>query len=212
MAIGRRFWEALGAYFRARMGLTLSVLMSLVAGVAVGALVARAAPESTKGELFSMLRLLFQNLNKGEVGGWSLFWLSVWQNLRWLLLLWLLGVTVIGFLGVLPVVFARGFASGFAVAFLVDSLGFRGVLLSLFSLFPQLAISVPTLVVAAVAAMSFSRGLVWQRRGSLRSRGFLTELLGFSVLVGLLVVPLLGASLVEAFVSPVFLRLVGGTW
>ena len=212
MAIGRRFWEGLGAYFRERMGLTLSVIVSLVAGVAMGALMARTAPESTKDELFAMLRLLFQNLGKGEVGGWGLFWLSVWQNLRWLLLLWLLGVTVVGFLAVLPVVFARGFASGFAVAFLVDALGFRGLLLSLFSLFPQLAISIPTLVLAAVAAMSFSRGLFGQRQRSLRRRGFLTELVGFSLLVALLTVPLFGASLVEAFVSPVFLRLMGGAW
>lgn len=208
MALGRRIWEALGAYFRERMGLTVAVLASLVTGVLAGALVARAAPQATRDELFGMLQNLFRSLGQGEVGGWSLFWLSAWQNLRWLLLLWFLGVTVVGFLGILPVVFARGFASGFAVGFLVDALGFRGLVLSLFSLFPQLAISIPTLLLAAVAAMSFSRGLFSERR----SRGFVVDLLGFSLLVGLLVLPLLGASLVEAFVSPVFLRLVGPGW
>ncbi|GEM_PF-4970437 len=208
MALGRRIWEALGAYFRERMGLTAAVLASLVAGVLAGALVARAAPQTTRDELFGMLQNLFRSLGQGEVGGWSLFWLSAWQNLRWLLLLWFLGVTVVGFLGILPVVFARGFASGFAVGFLVDALGFRGMVLSLFSLFPQLAISIPTLLLAAVAAMSFSRELFSERR----SRGFVVDLLGFSLLVGLLVLPLLGASLVEAFVSPVFLRLVGPGW
>lgn len=208
MALGRRIWEALGAYFRERMGLTAAVLASLVTGVLAGALVARAAPQTTRDELFGMLQNLFRSLGQGEVGGWSLFWLSAWQNLRWLLLLWFLGVTVVGFLGILPVVFARGFASGFAVGFLVDALGFRGMVLSLFSLFPQLAISIPTLLLAAVAAMSFSRELFSERR----SRGFVVDLLGFSLLVGLLVLPLLGASLVEAFVSPVFLRLVGPGW
>jgi len=208
MALGRRIWEALGAYFRERMGLTAAVLASLVAGVLAGALVARAAPQTTRDDLFGMLQNLFRSLGQGEVGGWSLFWLSAWQNLRWLLLLWFLGVTVVGFLGILPVVFARGFASGFAVGFLVDALGFRGMVLSLFSLFPQLAISIPTLLLAAVAAMSFSRELFSERR----SRGFVVDLLGFSLLVGLLVLPLLGASLVEAFVSPVFLRLVGPGW
>lgn len=208
MSLGRRIWEALGAYFRERMGLTFAVLAALVAGVLAGALVARAAPQPTKDELSDMLHNLFLSLGQGEVGGWGLFWLSAWQNLRWLLLLWFLGVTVIGFLGILPVVFARGFASGFAVGFLVDALGLRGMALTLFSLFPQLALSIPTLLLAAVAAMSFSRTIFSERR----SRTFLVDLLGFSVLVGILALPLLGASLVEAFVSPVFLRLVGPGW
>lgn len=208
MALGRRIWEALGAYFRERMGLTVAVLAALVAGVLAGALVARAAPQPTKDELSGMLHNLFLSLGQGEVGGWGLFRLSAWQNLRWLLLLWFLGVTVIGFLGILPVIFARGFASGFAVGFLVDALGLRGMALTLFSLFPQLALSIPTLLLAAVAAMSFSRAIFSERR----SRAFLVDLLGFSLLVGMLALPLLGASLVEAFVSPVFLRLVGPGW
>ncbi|MHB9146080.1 MAG: stage II sporulation protein M [Symbiobacteriia bacterium] len=211
MQLWQRFWQALMAYFRDRMGLTLAVLASLVAGVIVGALVARAAPAPTKDQLTQMLRLLVQQASQGEVGGWGLFWLSVVQNLRWLLVLWVLGVTVIGFLGVLPVIFARGFTAGFAVAVLADAMGFRGVLLSLFALFPQLALSVPTLLAAAVIALSFSRHLFAAgSRGARKS--FIPDLLGFTVMVGLLTVPLLAASLLEAFISPVFLRLVGGGW
>lgn len=211
MQIWHRLWQALTAYFRDRMGLTLAVVAALTGGVVAGALVARAAPAATKDELLGMLRLLFRNASEGQVGGWDLFWLSISQNLRWLLVLWLLGVTVVGFLAVLPVVFARGFTAGFAVGFLADSMGPRGVLLALFALFPQLAISVPVLGAAAVFALSFSRQLFGERRRGL-GRGFVPELLGFTALLGLLAIPLAAASLVEAFVSPVFLRLVGGGW
>ncbi|MCL5046767.1 MAG: stage II sporulation protein M [Actinobacteria bacterium] len=204
----RGFRDGLVNYFRQRMGLALSVLLVLAAGVVAGALAAGSLGGDVKQELVDVLQLFFRGLSRegGSPSPVSLLRVSALKNLRDAGLLWILGVTVVGFPGVLGVIFIRGFALGFTVGFLVDQTGFKGIILALFSIFPQNILAIPALTVIAVAALSFSLTLFRNRFGR-HHTGFYQELAAYSLLVATMAGILLGSSLIEAFIAPVFLRL-----
>lgn len=134
------------------------------------------------------------------------FWAAAFINqFKTLLIIWFLGLTVIGLPLILGIIFVRGFSLGFTIGFLVQEKAGAGVLISLLSVIPQNLVYIPLLIVWSMVAMNFSIYLV-------RGRTAMNLSLGKSLAVytGLLVicsVILLAGSLIEAYLSPWLLSL-----
>lgn len=203
------FTAGLAGYLRDRLLYCLVVAATLVAGVVAGAIVASGltSPEraGVSGSLFGFLGDLA--LNQRLPSAAELLRHSVGQHLRTAALLWLLGVTVVGFPGVLVILFVRGFSIGFTVGFLVHNLGLAGLAVAAAGVLPQHLLAVPVVLVQGVAAVSFSVSLFRNRFGREHRGRFYQELAGYTVLIAGTSLVLVGAALLESFISPLFLRL-----
>lgn len=113
----------------------------------------------------------------------------------------LLGLSLVGSPIVLAVVFWRGFTLGFAVTFFVEKFMLRGVLLALVTFVPHNVLAVPALIVAAASSIGFSLHalvVLFGRRGN-NMHG---HILRTGVMLAGSAVLLLGAALLEAYVTP----------
>lgn len=119
---------------------------------------------------------------------------------------YLLGLTIIGAPAVLLIMFAKGFLIGFTVAFLLEEYLARGALFALAAVLPHNAILIPATLVLCVNALAFAWGTAKgpSRTGPPLYQRFVT----YSFWAATMGVLLLGASLVETYVTPVFIRLV----
>jgi stage II sporulation protein M len=194
---------ALMGMVRERAALFVLVLAVFVAGVVVGAISISTLDGAGRQELSLALHDLLRGLaREGAVpsAGWSA--LVVDHVLKTAGLLWLLGLSIIGFPLIVAVVFLRGFALGFALGFLLEDLVLRGVALALVALVPQNLLIVPGLACAAVGAIAFSFGalrIVLGRPGPGNIYDYLrTE--GSVVLIG--AVLLFGGGLLESYLTP----------
>ncbi|WP_240647380.1 stage II sporulation protein M [Paenibacillus nanensis] len=131
----------------------------------------------------------------------EVFWERFFFHLKWLVLIWLLGVTVVGIPGILALNFFKGTLIGFALGVLVGQYGWKGVVFSFLTMAPQNVIAVPALIIASVAAISF--GLFIVKNRLLGQSGELLPQLGSLTSSSLLMLLLLaGAALIEAYISP----------
>lgn len=122
-------------------------------------------------------------------------------HLKWLILIWLLGVTVVGIPGILALNFLKGSLIGFALGVLVQQYGWKGVVFSFLTMAPQNVIAVPALIIASAAAISF--GLFIVKNRLLGQKGELLPQLGSLTSASLLMLILFaGAALIEAYISP----------
>lgn len=122
-------------------------------------------------------------------------------HLKWLILIWLLGVTVVGIPGILALNFLKGALIGFALSVFVQQYGWKGVVFSFLTMAPQNVIAVPALIIASAAAISF--GLFIIKNRLLGQKGELLPQLGSLTSASLLMLILFaGAALVEAYISP----------
>lgn len=131
---------------------------------------------------------------------------AVIKNLYNLGKIFVLGLTVIGFPLILAIVFTRGFALGFTMTFLIQEKTLRGWLLALFAVIPPNLVSLPAYFLGAVTAINFSIYLVRGRnnpKGPPISQYFLSYLV---VMMGLSVL-MLGAALIEGYLSPLVIKL-----
>lgn len=203
------FAAGLGGYLRERPLHCLVAAAALVAGVVVGAIVAGAlAPSERAGVSGPLLGFLSDlAVNQGIPPAAELLRHSAARHLRTAALLWLLGVTVVGFPGVLVILFVRGFSIGFTVGFLVRNLGLPGLAVATAGVLPQHLLSVPVVLVQGVAALSFSLSLFRNRFGREHRARFYQELAGYTAVLAGTSLLLMAAALLESFVSPIFLRL-----
>ena len=117
-----------------------------------------------------------------------------------LLLLWILGISVLGIPLIFILIFIQGFAFGFTIAFMIMYFDLQGFFLIMFAILPQNLISIPVYLLAAVTASTFG----WRIINFIRGQASLSPaiFLDYTLKMVLLAFFLFFSILIEVFVSP----------
>lgn len=196
-------------HLRQRAGLYFLAALAFTLGVALGALSLGALDDAQRLELAHYVQFFLQSLADPAMApdAREVLRQTLATQLRTGALMYALGLSVVGAPLCLAVLLVRGFIGGFAVAFLVGYQGWSGVLMAVLAVLPQHLLAAPSLVVLAVAALTFAGQVAARRR---HPEPAWRALAGFTVTaLGCLLV-LAVASLVEAYVAPAWLRLLAG--
>lgn len=195
----------LSDHLRHRAGLYFAAALAFVVGVTLGALAVGALDDTQRLELAHYVQFFLQSLgdpalqpDPAEVARRSLA-----SQLRTGAFMYALGLSVVGAPLCLLVLLLRGFVSGFAVAFLVGYKGWVGVLMAVLAVLPQHLLAVPALAVLAVSALSFAGRIAARRKAPDPSW---RALAAYSLTALACLLALAAAGLVEAYVSPAWLR------
>ena len=81
---------------------------------------------------------------------------SVLHNFKYISVIWILGISIIGLPVILILLFLKGLVVGFTVGFLVNQMGWSGFLLSFVAILPQNIFIVPVFIIISVLAVSLS--------------------------------------------------------
>ncbi|MFC4777489.1 stage II sporulation protein M [Paenibacillus sp. GCM10023252] len=187
--------------------LTLYVFVAVlfVVGVVFGVLMVEALTLEQQQNLSQDVRQYVQLLQAGSLPDEAQsFWDRFLFHSKWMLLLWLLGITVVGVPFVLALDFLKGALVGFAIGTLISQHAWKGVLFSLVSIAPPNLIAIPALMMTSVAALTFSmyviKNRLLQRKGTLGP-----QVLTYTSTALLMLLLLAGAALVEAYLSPIMM-------
>lgn len=200
--------QAFSDYMRKHMPTYAIVIIMLLMGVIFGALAVKILPESQKSALAQDLTVFFRAFGDTmQVSAVSASRQGFYSNLKTVFIGWLLGLSVIGAPGIGILMFLRGFIIGFTVGFLVLQMAVRGVLLAFVSVLPQNLFIIPALIFSFESSLAFAKTVIEDRFRSSRVPLYPQFLLSCITLMGALA--LLGiASIVEGFITPVFIELV----
>jgi|LFRM01.1.fsa_nt_gb stage II sporulation protein M len=174
-------------------------------GIFCGCYVVKHINASQQGELLNYLDVFLKGLSEWDIDPGAAAQHAVLNNLKIVLYIWFLGLTVIGIPLVLLIVFARGFVMGFTVGFLVQQKGGAGILIAVLAILPPSLLNIPALIVGAAFALTFSGWLVRGRYKYENSPLF--KFLGAYCAVMLLIALVSAAAgFIEVYISPTFLQ------
>jgi stage II sporulation protein M len=187
------------------LALYFLVLVFFAAGIAAGAFTVDALSSVQKEELINYFQSFFTVLDQEPVQSAVIFKQSLINNSQFAILIWLLGITVIGVPLILMIVGIKGFIVGFSVSFLVEGMGLKGLLFAVAAILPQNLLIVPGIIAAAVLGISFSISML-RRKKSKPKKSFASELAIYSINILFTLLILLFGSLVEGYITPVFMK------
>ena len=193
------------SHMKEQLPLFVFVSVLFVMGVIFGTLMVNALSLEQKQDLAGYLSSFFHTMDQGTGMYSGSFWRqSFAMHFKWLALIWILGLSVIGLPLILVLDFLKGVLIGFSVGYIVGQFSWHGVLFVLVSIAPQNLIIVPALILCSVTAVSFSIYLIknrfLQRKGSVKQPFW-----SFTLLTLALLGVLFGVSLFTAYISPTWM-------
>ncbi|MDQ0256160.1 stage II sporulation protein M [Evansella vedderi] len=183
-------------------------IVLLCMGVIFGAIIVNSLSFSQKNDLYAYLSLFFGQVEQGEFASSSaMFTQSFSHYSKYIGLMWVLGLSVIGLPIIFILLFIKGIVVGFTVGFLVNQMGFDGFLLSFATILPQNIILIPIFITVTTIATAFSIK-IWRqitRRGFEPIFQYFITYLIFLLAVGVFIA---FVSAYEAYVSPAVMKMV----
>ncbi|WP_318508507.1 stage II sporulation protein M [Bacillus sp. T3] len=209
----KRLYQNIAAnHFREYSSVYIFVIVLFLMGVIFGAVVVNSLSFSQKEDLFYYLSQFFGGLTNGkQAEANDLFLQSLLHNSKYIGLMWVLGISIVGLPVILILLFIKGMVVGFTVGFLVNQMGWDGFLLSFVSVLPQNFIIIPIFIIMAVMTITFSLQMIRRQFMKKISSPFMPMLTRyFLTLVGAIVL-LTGAAAIEAYLSQVLMKAIIGS-
>lgn len=203
-----KFNYSLYNYMKENISLYIFSLVLFVMGLIFGSIVIKSLSFSQEQELANYINNFFYSISSGEwQSSKAAFWQILIDNLKYLLLIWFLGLSIIGMPLIFMIIFMKGFVIGFTVSFFISELTWKGFLFSIVSVLPQNMLLVPVFIIAGVSGTLFSLSLI-KGRGNKKPSSYQQSFTSYSFLILLLGGVVFLASGFEAFVSPYLMKVI----
>ncbi|WP_087971594.1 stage II sporulation protein M [Oceanobacillus rekensis] len=180
----------------------LFMIILFLTGIIFGAVIVNSMDFIQKQDLFFYLERFFVQITEGvTIEKKDIFWQSFVYHAKYLILIFVLGLSVIGLPLVWVLLFVKGMVVGFSVGFIVNQLGLKGLLLSSLSIAPQNIIIIPVYIAAGTLSMIFSLGLLNKLFSRRNNQQILQPFLRYCIIFILLLVFSLIAAFMEAYIA-----------
>jgi stage II sporulation protein M len=205
--MNQRLKEVVWAHLYENQSIYIFTVVLLIMGVIFGAVVVNSLALSEKQDLYSYLSQFFGQVSDGDfASAEAMFGQSFSHYLKYIGLMWILGLSIIGLPIILILLFLKGVVVGFTVGFLVNQMGWQGLFLSFASVLPQNLILVPAFIIVSTASVAFSIKMIQQQFMKKKTKPVLPQFVRYSMLVVTIGAVLFVVSLFEAYVSPLLIR------
>ena len=186
--------------------LFIFLLVIVIVGIASGALFSLVIDNNDKELVYNYLTDFFNNIKKGQLNFNNSFVNSLFFTILFGVLIWLLGISVIGFFIVLFMLFLKSFILGFSVGSIIYVFKFKGILYSLVYVFPHQVINILIFMLLSGYALIVSFKIIrcFSSKKTLDFRNIFNRymrVLIFSVLI------LIITSLYEIYLMPKLLNI-----
>ena len=131
---------------------------------------------------------------------------SLKYNYFYLIIIWILGLSIIGLVINNFILFFKSFILGFSIGSIINIYFYSGVVLSFFYIFPSLIINLLVLLIMTYYANNFSLKLfnILFRKKEYHFNRFIIKYLK---ILGIFMIILTISSLIETFIMPFFMKL-----
>jgi stage II sporulation protein M len=183
------------------------LLIAFTIGISAGAFTVNGLSAIQRDELINYFQGFLSLLDKQNIDTNELLKQALLDNGKTVLALWLLGLTIIGIPFIFVLISIRGFITGFTSGFVIQVLGIKGVLFTLFALIPKEIVIIPCIIALGVNGMNFSLNIIKNKsikhlskeslKSSVFSYCFVTVFFSCLIFFGVLI---------ETYITPVFIR------
>lgn len=187
----------------------LFIMILFIVGLIFGAVIVVSMHFTQKQDLLFYLNQYFSRIDQQEIlNNFDLFKSALFSHLQYLIIFFLLGLSIIGLPIIWVTIFVKGTFIGFSVGFFVYQYGFRGLLFISAAILPQNLIVIPVYLFASTIAMIFSGQLLKKLSGRRLIRFTVEPVIQYLIVFVVLFGFCLLAALIESYLVGYYLPLV----
>ncbi|MFZ5988590.1 MAG: stage II sporulation protein M [Bacillota bacterium] len=199
----------LSAHIKNNINSYFFLFLAFVAGVSAGAFTVNGLSSIQRNELTNYFQGFLQLFENQRVDSNEVLRISLIDNIKLVAVLWVLGVTIIGIPFIYIIVGIRGFITGFTSGFIIDVLGFKGIIFTLLTILPKEVVIIPCIIALGVNGINFSLNIIKNKSIKHMSKESLkTSFFAYCFVTLFFSCLIFAGILVESYVTPVFIRMI----
>ncbi|MCX7884410.1 MAG: stage II sporulation protein M [Caloramator sp.] len=204
--MNKRYNDVVSKNIHDNIWVYFTVTLFFAIGIASGAFTIKALDYNKKQDLIIYLNNFFQVLNGQSISNHDIFFQSLKNNFQTVFFIWILSITIIGVPVTLFITSFRGFIIGFTIGFLIEGLGWKGLIFTSIAVLPQNILYIPCLLIISAFSLTFSLQTFRQKIRNTPSIGAKNSLLTYTVIIAVFFMIMCIGSVVEAFISPALIK------
>lgn len=188
--------------------INILAILVLFLGVIAGAVFLGIIGLNDKTLVIDKIKVFINNINNNSIDSIIALKNSLSINLIYVLIIWILGMALLGIIFNVFILFIKGFIFGFGVAAFILTYSYKGIALSfLYLIFGQL-LNIIVILILTIYSIMFSWQLftlIFRGNSNLHIKRFLKNyliILAFAVFVSII------SSISEAFLLPALIKLI----
>ena len=185
----------------------LYLLIIILIGILVGIIFSNILSDTDNKLVYSKVTTYFNNIkNDVSINYFKNLITSIKNNYLYLIVIWILGLSIIGLVFNNFILFFKSFILGFSIGSIINIYFYGGIVLAFFYIFPSLIINLLVYLIMTYYANRFSLKLVdvLFRKKQYHFTNLITKYLK---ILGVFMIILFISSLIETFIMPFILRL-----
>ena len=135
------------------------IVTILILGVLSGSIFLMLSSDVDKANVVKQIETFFQNVSIGAIPNGMALKNSLIINYIFLFLIWTLGLSMIGIIVNIFLIYIKGFLVGFSVASIFLTFGYKGILGALLYTFPSQVLNVIVVMILGIYSIMFAKGL-----------------------------------------------------
>ena len=186
----------------------LFVLFVIILGIISGTIFLLALNDVDKELVFNQITNFMNNVNDNNINNFNVFKNCLLENIIFILLIWILGMSIIGIIFNIFIIYLKGFILGFTLSSFFLIYEYKGLLAGLIYLVPSGLINFLVTIIVGVYSIILTINLwkvIFMKDRSNNISKFLKKYLLILLICIILVVI---SSLCESYLTPALLKLI----
>ncbi len=197
----KKYMDKLRKNIRINKNLFIFLLVIVIIGLISGSLFVTILGADDKTVVIEYMKDFFNNVQTEKLNYDTSLINTLIFTVGFALIVWILGISVIGFFIVIFMLFMKAFILGFSISSIISCYGIKGLILSIIYVFPHHIINILVFIILAAYALIISFKLIQCLTGkkTLNFKNFMNRYL---IILAISVVILILTSLYEIYVVP----------
>lgn len=184
------------------------VITILFLGVISGAIFSNIIDLNDKKLVLDKIQLFISNINSSSIDSILAFKNSILSNLSYSIIIWILGLTIIGVIFNVFLLYLKGFIFGFSLSSFILTYSYKGIILSiLYTIFGQL-LNLIVIMILTIYSIMFTINLLKQIIKSKININIPKYFKNYSLILLITIIISLISSISEVFLFPTLIKII----
>lgn len=184
------------------------IISILFLGLIMGAVFATIIGINDKTLVIDKINLFINNINNNTINTLNVFKNSISTNLIYVIIIFILGMTLIGILFNIFIIFIKSFITGFSLAAFIITYNYKGLILSSLYLILGQLINIIVIIIITIYSITFSSKLIkliFKENNNFHINKYLKN---YSIILVISIIMSFISSLSETFLLPSIIKLI----
>lgn len=184
------------------------IMFIIILGIISGSLFLVVLKDTDHNLVIEKINTFFTNINTNNINNIEAFKNAFIENIIFVILVWILGMSIIGIIINIFIIYLKGFIIGFSLSSFFLVYKYKGLLAALIYVFPTSIINILVCLLLGVYSVLFTINLwkiIFLKEKNYNMKKFIKK---YFLLLILCIILILISSLTEGFLLPSLLKLV----